>query len=136
MSISIIEKWKLPINPLAILFIKWFGFVFSSASLSYIVNYVLARLCQYDNQTFFAHQSIITSNCTERCRCHHINGTECKPLCLVQEDPKCHPHFERIKEFKLSLNDTNCTCTEKRCVSGILNSTILCFITKMPQHCW
>ena len=119
MSISIIEKWKLPNDPLAILFIIWFGFAFSSGFLSYILNFALARLCQYNNQTFFANQSIITSNCTERCQCHHINGMECKTLCPFQEDPKCHPHFERVKEFERSLNDTNCTCKERRCVSGI-----------------
>ena len=87
--------------------------------LSYILNSVLARLCQYGNQTFSANQSVITPNCTERCQCHQINGTECKPLCPIQEDPNCHPHSERIKEFVRSLNHTNCTCTEKRCVSGI-----------------
>ena len=74
------------------------------------------------NQTFSATHSVITSNCKERCQCHHINGTavtKCKPLCPIQEYPKCHPHSERIKEFEISLNDTNCTCKEKRCASGI-----------------
>ena len=114
-----IEKYPLSHVSLVILFIKYFGFVLSFACLCYIVNSVLALLCQYNNQTFSANHSIITSNCTERCKCHHMNGTECKPLCPIQEDPKCDPHSERIKEFERTLNDTNCTCTEKRCVSGM-----------------
>ena len=100
---------------------------------SCIVNSVLARLCQYGNQTFSANQSIITPNCTERCQCHQISGTECKPLCLFQEDPKCHPHSERIKEFERSLNNTNCICTEKRCVSGI-NTLHYYLCLKLDRH--
>ena len=90
--------------------------------LPHFDNSVLSGLCQYDNQAFSANQSIITSNCRERCQCHHINGTAittCKPLCPIEEDPKCHPHSERLIQFERSLNDTNCTCTKKRCVPGI-----------------
>ena len=86
------------------------------------VNSVLAGLCQYHNQTFPANQSFIKSNCKERCQCYQINGTavtKCKPLCPIQEDPKCHTNSERIKEFQISLNDTNCTCKKKGCVSGM-----------------
>ena len=107
---------------------KSFGFLLRFPGLLSFNNSVLAGLCQYDNQTFSANQSIITSNCRERCQCHHINGaavTICKPLCSVEEHPKCHPHSERLAEFQRSLNDTKCTCTKKRCVSGIKISNIL-----------
>ena len=93
--------------------------------LPYFVNSFLGDNCVYDNQIFYANQSIITSNCAERRQCHHINGTKitkCKPLCPIEEDPKCHPYSEKIKEFKESQNDTNCTCTHKKCVSGINTS--------------
>ena len=96
-------------------------FFLSFAYLPDIVNYVLVGLCQYHNQTFSANHSVITPNCKERCQCHHINGTavtKCKSLCPIQEYLKCHPHSERIKELEIYLNDTNCTCKEKRCVSG------------------
>ena len=103
-------------------------FVWRFPGLPHFDNSILAGLCQYDNQTFSANQSIITSNCSERCQCHHINGTAittCKPLCPIEEDPKCHPHSERLAEFETSLNDTNCTCTKKKCVSGIKICNIL-----------
>ena len=96
-------------------------FCLGQPHLSYFVNSVLAGLCHYDNQTFSANQSITTSNCRERCQCHHINGTaitKCKPLCLIEDDPKCHPHSERLTEIQRSVDDTNCTCTKKRCLSG------------------
>ena len=101
--------------------IKSIGFVLSFPSLAYIANSVLAGLCEYNNQTFSTNQSIITSKCREICQCHHINGraiTKCKPLCAIEEDPKCHPHSERLQRFQRSLNHTNCTCTKKRCVRG------------------
>ena len=96
-------------------------FFLSFAYLPDIVNHVLVGLCQYHNQTFSANHSVITPNCKERCQCHHINGTavtKCKSLCPIQEYLKCHPHSERIKELEIYLNDANCTCKEKRCVSG------------------
>ena len=96
------------------------------------VNTFLATLCQYGSQTFSANQSVITSNCTERCQCHYVNGTavtKCKRLCPIQDDPKCHSQPERIKEFQISLNDTNCTCTERRCISGI-NTALLFLLLK------
>ena len=121
-----IKKWSLSHDPLVKTFIKQFRSIIQL--LLYLVNSVLAVLCQYDNQTFSINQSIVTSNCTERCQCHHINGTaiaKCKRLCPIEVDPECHPHTERIEEFERPLNDSNCTCTEKRCVSGI--KTLRCY---------
>ena len=87
-----------------------------------ILNLFLGGFCEYDNQTFYANQSIITFDCSKRCQCHHIDGKKimtCKPLCRIEEDLKCHPLSERISEFKNNLNETNCTCTHKKCISGI-----------------
>ena len=96
--------------------------------LAYFVSSLLDSLCQYENQTFSTNQCIITSNCRESCQCYHINDRafmKCKPLCPIEEDPKCHRHSERLTEFERSLNDTNCTCIKKRCVSGIKFHNIL-----------
>ena len=107
-----------------------YDFVLRCRGLPYFDSPLLAGFCQYDNQKFYANQSIITSNCRERFQCHHINGTavtKCKPLCPVKEYPKCHPYNERLTEFERPVNDTNCACTEKRCVSGIRLYEILFF---------
>ena len=109
-------------------FIRSFGFVLWFCDLAYFVSSLLDSLCQYENQTFSTNQSIITSNCRESCQCYHINDRafmKCKPLCPIEEDPKCHRHSERLTEFGRSLNDTNCTCIKKRCVSGIKFHSIL-----------
>ena len=108
--------------------IKEFGFGLSFPGLANIVNSVWAGLCEYDNQTFSANQSFITSNCRKSCQCQHINGTvitKCKPLCPIDKDPKCHPHSYRLTEYERFLNDTNCTCTKKRCVSGTKQYNII-----------
>ena len=111
-------------DSLHLLFIKKVPFVLllQFAYLANIFNSVIAGKCQYHNQTFSVNQSLITSNCKEICKCHHVNGTavgKCKHSCPIQEDPDCHQHSESMKEFKIPLKDTNCTCTEKRCVSGM-----------------
>ena len=41
---------------------------------------------------------------------------KCKPLCPIEEHPKCHAHSERLAEFERSLNHKKCTCTKKSCV--------------------
>ena len=79
--------------------------------------------CRYDNQTFGINQSIITSNCQERCRCGFDNGVTiitCKPICKNETDPKCDPHSQVLKEYQIVPNDTSCTCTGKKCVAGLL----------------
>ena len=111
-------------DSLHFLFIKNVPFflLLQFAYLAEIFNFVIAGKCQYHNQTFSVNQSLITSNCKEICQCHHVNGTavaKCKPLCPIQEDPDCHQHSDSMKEFKIHLKDTNCRCTEKRCVSGM-----------------
>ena len=91
--------------------------------MSYIAVSFSGRLCQYDNQIFGTNQSIITSDCQEKCRCSFLNGvtiTTCKPLCKDEEDPKCDPHSQVIEEYQKPLNDTSCTCTGKKCVAGLL----------------
>ena len=75
------------------------GFVSGFSSCVYFANPLLAGLCQYDNETFSANQSIITSDCRKSCQCHHINSraiTKCKPLCAIEDDPKCHPHSAKL----------------------------------------
>ena len=107
---------------LVLLFIRQFCYFLLLFPYLPDVSSVLAWLCQNHNQTFPANQPFIKSNCKERCQCYQINGTaftKCKPLCPIQEDPKCHTNSERIKEFQISLNDTNCTCKKKGCVSGM-----------------
>ena len=114
-------------------------FFFNLAYLVEIFNSVIAGKCQYHNQTFSVNQSLVTSNCMERCQCQHVNGTavaKCKPLCPIQEDPDCHQHSEIIKEFKIPLKDTNCTCTKKRCVSGkVWKLCNIIFVKKMFHVC-
>ena len=91
--------------------------------ISYIAVSFSGRLCQYDNQIFGTNQSIITSDCQEKCRCSFLNGvtiTTCKPLCKDEEDPKCDPHSQVIEEYQKPLNATSCTCTGKKCVAGLL----------------
>ena len=87
-----------------------------------IINMII-KPYQYDNQTFGINQSIITSNCQERCRCVFHNGvtiTTCELVCKSETDLKCDPHSQVIKEYQTILNDTSCTCTGKKCVAGLL----------------
>ena len=79
------------------------------------------KLCQYDNQTYGINQSIITKNCKEKCGCRISNGsaiTTCEPLCQDVKHAKCDINSQIVEEHKAPLNDTNCTCTKKSCVSG------------------
>ena len=85
--------------------------------------YFLVKLCQYDNQTYGINQSIITTNCERKCRCNVSNGTAvptCKALCKDEEDPKCDKSYETIKVYQAPMNGSNCTCTKKKCVSGLI----------------
>ena len=97
------------------LFFIYFSYLF------YLVN-----LCQYGNQTYGINQSIITKNCEKKYRCNFSNGTTtstCKPLCHVGKDPKCNQSSQRIKEYHASVNDSNCTCTRRICISGMIDIT-------------
>ena len=95
-----------------------YHFIFQNFSI-----YVLVKLCQYDNQTYGINQSIITTNCKKKCGCNFSNGTaipNCKPLCKDEENPKCDKLSEKIKEYQAPMNGSNCTCTKKKCISGII----------------
>lgn len=84
--------------------IIWFCFIISL--VLYVTNSFLARLCQYDNQTFSANQLIITSNCTKKCQYQHTNDTaitKCKHLFLINEELKCHPHSEKLMNLLMNL---------------------------------
>ena len=104
-------------------------------TLIIFVVFFPVKQCRYDNRTFGVNQSITTSNCQERCRCNFHNGetvTICKPICKSEENPKCDPHSQVIKEYHTILNDTNCTCTEKKCVAGL----ILFFMKMFFKKCF
>lgn len=80
-------------------------------------------MCQYDNRTYGINQSIITANCKEICGCKFLNSNPiatCNRLCQDGEDPKCDPYYQIIEEYQAPVNGTNCICTKKKCVSGII----------------
>lgn len=80
-------------------------------------------MCQYDNRTYGINQSIITANCKKICGCKFLNSnpiTTCNRLCQDGEDPKCDPYSQIIEEYQAPVNGTNCICTKKKCVSGII----------------
>ena len=82
------------------------------------------NLCQYDNQTDGINQSIITRNCEEKCDFNFRNGTSfliCKPLCKIEKDPKCDQYSETITEYQAPVNGSNCTCTKKKCIPGMIS---------------
>ena len=100
-------------------------FCYSLFIFSYL--FYLVNLCQYGNQTYGINQSIITKNCEKKCRCNFSNGTTtstCKPLCHVGEDPKCNQSSQMIKEYHAYANGSNCTCTRRICISGMIDITI------------
>lgn len=89
----------------------------------FFVVHISVKPCRYDNQTFGINQSIITSNCEERCGCNFRNGTTmatCKPLCKRKEDLKCDQRSQVIEEYQRPLNGTSCICTRKKCVAGLI----------------
>ena len=89
----------------------------------FFVVHISVKPCRYDNQTFGINQSIITSNCEERCGCNFRNGTTmatCKPLCKTEEDLKCDQHSQVIEEYQRPFNGTSCVCPRKKCVAGLI----------------
>ena len=97
-------------------------------TLIIFVIFFLVKPCRYNNQTFGINESIITSNCQERCRCDFHNGVTiptCRPICKSEIKPKCDPHSQVLKEYQTILNDTSCTCTGKKCVGGLILLSVL-----------
>ena len=85
--------------------------------------YFSVSLCKYENQTYEVNQSIITANCERKCGCNLSNGTTnvtCRTLCEDGKDPKCDQYSQKIKSYRAPVNGINCTCTKKRCVSGMV----------------
>ena len=77
--------------------------------------------CKYDNKTFGISQTYITLGCKERCLCEVINGTalaNCSSLCNTPVDPPCRANTQEVQEFQQNLKGTNCSCPEKRCITG------------------
>ena len=110
------------IFPFPIDFFVCLFLLFHSFHLLFVISFPV-KPCRFDNQTFGINQSIITSNCQERCGCNFRNGvtiTTCKPLCKREEDPKCDKHSQKIQEYQTSLNGSTCVCTGKKCAAGLM----------------
>lgn len=110
------------IFPFPIDFFVCLFLLFHSFHLLFVISFPV-KPCRFDNQAFGINQSIITSNCQERCGCDFHIGvtiTTLKHLCKIEEHPKCDPYSEVIEEHQTPLNDTSFLYTQKKCMAGLI----------------